>query len=183
MRDKKMIAVAAKAVSICIGLWAGQAALAQTTQEASPDVPQEAPRVSSCIPAGEMLERFLSHDTADLPRYKEGISARVQRQHPKTRMYLHAKYIEASEGSFGICQYTTHIGVVASYGMSGVYADASDGTCGPGYCVQGAYWREEWVESFEEDDKAVREYIYTCMKDRDGTAYPSGACGFSFPEQ
>jgi len=94
-------------------------------------------------------------------------------------MYLHAKYIEVGDRSLGICQYTSHVGVVAAYVMQDVYADAGDGDCGSRYCVQDAYWRKEWAESSEAEDKPGFEHIYTCMRDRDDVASPSGACGFS----
>jgi len=142
----------------------------------------DGPRVSACIPAGQMLERILEGDVNDLPRYREGIGALIQKQHPKTRMYLQAKYREVNDRTLGICQYTSHVGMVAAYVTSDVYADASDGECGPRYCVGGAYWRKEWAESSEADDKPGLEHTYVCMKDRDGIANPSGACGFSIPE-
>ena len=170
MRFIEMISPALKITAIATALLcASQIATAQTPE-----------RVISCIQSGDMLEHFLDEDTDDLPNYSEAEGARVQRQHPTTHMYLHAKYIERESGSATICQYFNNFGMVAAYVMLNTYADASDGECSPRYCVQGAYWRKEWTESHEADDKPGAEYIYTCMRDRpDGRAFPSGACGFS----
>lgn len=180
MHIKQTIRPALQTVAmIGAALFASQIALAQTTAEPA----QETIKVSSCIPAGEMLERFLARDIDDLPHYNESVGKRLQRQHPTTHMYLHAKYNEGNGRSFAHCQYSNNAGLVASYGILDAYADATDGTCGPRYCVQGAYWRKEWSESSQEKDKPGLEYIYTCMRNlEDGRAVPSGACGFSLPE-
>ncbi|MEO9968380.1 MAG: hypothetical protein ABJG15_00905 [Hyphomonadaceae bacterium] len=178
MHIQQMIKPALQSFAIIgTALCASQIALAQTPAA------QDAVQVSSCIPADEMLERFLARDIDDLPHYGEREGMRLQNQHQATHMYLHAKYIEGNDTSIAICQYANNAGVVASYAVRGAYADASDGNCGSQYCVQGAYWRKESSEASQEDDRPGEEYIYTCMRDlEDGRQVPSGACGFSPPE-
>ncbi len=183
MHIKQMIRPALQTIAMSGAvLCASQIALAQTSSGAAADTARDGPKVSSCIPAGKMLERFLAGETDDLPAYGEREGKRVQNQHPATHMYLHAKYIERGDTSIAICQYLNHTGVVASYAVRGAYADASDGNCGPEYCVQDAYWRKEWSTGSQEEDRPGEEYVYTCMRDNeDKIANPSGACGFSTP--
>ena len=169
-------------ILLAVALCATPLAIAQTepaptqtsSQEASPSM------ITFCLGSNEMLDLFLKGETENIPRYSESAGARVQRQFPKTHVYLHAKYIERGDRSIGICQYSNHVGIVANYVLNGAWADAADGDCSGEYCARGGYWRQEWRETSEADDVEGQEYIYTCMRDnQDGRVFPSGQCGFS----
>lgn len=44
--------------------------------------------------------------------------------------------------------------------------------------VDGAYWREEFVEGSEDLDRPGREMLKVCMKKENSVAYPSTDCRF-----
>ena len=171
------------AAALCITpLATAQTEPAQPETAPTETAPQEAapPEIISCLGTARLLEVFSKGEAERLPNYTESAGARVQRQFPNTHLYLHAKYIERGDKSIGICQYSNHVGVVSNYVLNGVWADAADGECGGNHCVNGGYWRQEWIETLEAEDVEGEEYIYTCMYDtEDGRAFPSGRCGFS----
>ena len=43
---------------------------------------------------------------------------------------------------------------------------------------EGAYWREEWMESAPEQDQKGREMIEVCMEQERYAAWPSVGCSF-----
>ena len=86
--------------------------------------------------------------------------------------------IRDSGKTVGICQYSNQLGIVANFSIRGVGADAADGACDDGSCADGSYWRAEWTETFEKDDRPGREKIKVCVKDVEGIAVPSRTCRF-----
>lgn len=148
----------------------------------TPATAQEAPAHLACLTNAEMAERFNTSNTSGLPNYSEGAGVRVQRQYPNTALIGQAKYINWDGKSLGLCLYSNHVGVVASFALRGALADAGDGACDDGSCRNNAYWRSEWAESREEDDRPDHEQIYVCMNDLGPTAIPSTDCFFNRPE-
>jgi len=138
-------------------------------------------RPVACLTSAEMSRLFQAGDTSRLPNYSESTGARVQRQHPNTFLVAQSKYINWNNKPAAICQYSNHVGIVSNFLLGGVTADATDGACDDGSCTNGSYWRSEWTETFEKDDKPGREQIYVCVKDIEGAAIPSGDCRFNRP--
>ena len=136
----------------------------------------------SCLTASEMSGLFQSGETSRLPNYSESAGARVQRQYPTTLLIAQAKFIDWDNKPAAICQYSNHVGIVANFLFAGPTADASDGACDDGSCAPDTYWRAEWAETSEKDDRPGKEKIYVCVKDVDGAAYPSAGCNFIRPK-
>ena len=145
-------------------------------------IAQEVPSHIACLTNAEMTARFNTGETDRLPNYSQGAGARVQRQYPNTALIGQAKYINWDGKSLGLCLYSNHVGVVASFALRGALADADDEACDDGSCQNNAYWRSEWAESREEDDRPNREQIYVCMNDLGQAAIPSTDCYFNRPE-
>lgn len=137
----------------------------------------------ACLGNADMAARFVSGDTASLPNYATSVGARVQRQHPNTALIGHTKYIDYENMPVGICVYSNHVGVVASFALRGALADAGDGACDDGSCLKGAYWRSEWIETDAEADRPGKEQLYVCMNNLGQTAIPSTDCLFNRPPQ
>ena len=131
-----------------------------------------------CPTGSQAIEWFADGRLSELPNYSESAGARVQRQHPDTRMFAQAKFIFWDERSVGICQYSNHVGVVAQIALADAVTDAHDDKCDNGSCLNGSYWRSEWAESLPEQDKLGREQLHVCMQDIEGVNYPSIGCRF-----
>lgn len=137
-----------------------------------------------CVDGEEARELFLSNELAKAPNYSESAGARVQRQHPTTTMFGHAKYIDHQDDSptAMVCNYSNHVGSVAIYIGVGARTATPLDACDAGDCGAEPYWRQEYIESYPEQDQLGREQLYVCMFDRDGVAYPNVGCGFILPE-
>ena len=70
-----------------------------------------------CPTGSQAIEWFEDGRLSKLPNYSESAGARVQRQHPDTRMFAQAKFVFWDERSVGICQYSNHVGVVAQIAL------------------------------------------------------------------
>jgi len=172
-----------KAYLIAAALCASQPSFAQAAQTSgATDAP---PKVTTCFKGSEMRKVFASGETARLPRYTESSGARVQRQHPNTRLTGQAKHLKLSDGStLGICEYSNHVGYVAFFALGSAQADAYDEACDNGTCNDGDYWRSEFRPSNAANDSAAsQEIIKACYRDVDGMAFPSSQCGFTLPAQ
>ena len=112
---------------------------------------------------------FASGEAKLWPNYSEGTAARVQRQHPDTGLWAQAKFIGLGADKVALCQYYSHVGLVMTAAYVG-YEIAE--------VVDGAYWREEFVEGSEDMDRPGREMLDVCMKKIDGVAFPSTDCLF-----
>lgn len=157
------------------------AALACSTSPATAQAQPAEPARISCLSNADMSARFRSGQLDGLPNLVIGVGARVQNQHPDTALIGQSKYIDFERVPVGICIYSNHVGVVASFALRGALADAGDGACDDGSCVNGAYWRSEWIEIREEDDKPGKEQLYVCMNNLGQTAIPSIDCLFNRP--
>jgi len=163
-------------------IFASQMCLAQTPETSDGlDSPSE---IITCLGGTEMNALFQSGEASILPRYAENVGARVQRQHPNTKLSGQAKHILQADGNtLGICEYSSHIGIVAVFLLGGAQADAYDETCDNGTCKNGDYWRDDWRASDEAEDQPGQETIKACYRDVDGIAFPSAQCGFLPPAE
>lgn len=155
------------------------AALACSAGAATAQTP--VPSHIACLSNADMAARFQSGDTAGLPNYTTSAGARVQRQHPNTALIGQTKFIDWDGMTVGMCMYSNHVGLVASFALRGVLADAGDEACDDGSCLNGAYWRSEWTETLPEDDRPGKEQLYVCMNNLGQTAIPSTDCLFNRP--
>jgi hypothetical protein len=112
---------------------------------------------------------FASGEAKSWPNYSEGTAARVQRQHPDTGLWAQAKFIGWNADKVALCQYYSHVGLLMTVAYVGY--DIAE-------VVDGAYWREEFVEGSEDLDRPGREMLQVCMKKEDSVAYPSTDCRF-----
>ena len=137
----------------------------------------------ACPNAEQGRELFLSGEMASWPNYSESHGARVQRQHPKTAFIgAQAKFIDWNGKSAAICQYYSHIGLVATSVVAGANRRSEVPLCKTDTCSGDLYWRYEFTESSPELDKKGEEQVMVCMADRNGQAFPSTACGFEMIE-
>ena len=88
------------------------------------------------------------------------------------------KFINWGNKPVGICQYSNHVGIVSNFMLPGATADAVDGVCDDGSCKNGAYWRSEWAQTLEKDDRPGKEQIYVCVRNANGIDVPSADCLF-----
>ena len=103
------------------------------------------------------------------PHYTSGPAMRVQKQHPNTAITAQAKYVDKNGSGGAICQYYNHIGLIFTILVLDVRKDSLE-TAG--------YWREEYTESYPEQDDPNDLMIDVCVEDRKGIAYPSVQCAF-----
>lgn len=169
-----------KAYFIAAALCLSPPSLAQGAQPS--EATDASAEVITCLKGSEMRKVFASGDTARLPSYTESSGARVQRQHPNTRLIGQAKHIQQADGkTLGVCEYSNHVGFVAFFSFGGTQADAYDEACDNSTCKDGDYWRSEFRLSGEANDDANEDMIKACYRDIDGMAFPSSLCGFTLP--
>jgi len=167
-----------KAYLIAAVLCASPPSFAQPGQTSS--ATDASPKVTTCLRGSEMRTVFAAGDTAGLPSYTEAAGARVQRQHPNTRLIGQAKHLQQADGkALGICEYSNHVGIVAVFLLGDAKADAYDEACDNGTCSEGDYWRSEHMQTPDGSERENPAMIKACYRDIDNTAYPSSRCGFT----
>jgi hypothetical protein len=125
--------------------------------------------VWSC-PDGETARTaIISGEVDTWPNFSAGHGMRVQKQYPETALLGQSKYIEGNGTRGAICQYYNHIGTVALMMIIGVKKHNTDET---------SYWREEFKESFPEQDDPENPTMDVCMKNQKGLAHMSVGCSF-----
>lgn len=124
----------------------------------------------SCADAETARQAFADGSASEEPNYSEGPAARVQRQHPDTGMIGQAKFIEGNQRTAGICQYYNHIGWIYTTVRLDSFKLPVDAPIG---------WRNEYRESYPEQDKAGEEMMEVCMEETNGLFWPSVKCGFA----
>ena len=138
-----------------------------------------------CIDEEEARQLFLSGELAKANNYSESAGARVQRQHPETHMFAHAKYIDHGDGTDTamICSYSNHVGLVAMYmAVNAKTLTPIESDCETKRCRRNPYWRKEYIKSYPHQDAAGKEQVYVCMVDKGGVSYPSRKCMFVLPK-
>ena len=123
-------------------------------------------------------EQFTSRALSQYPNYSEGGGARVQHQHPSTHLFGQAKHIaREGRGAVGFCQYSNHVGLVATFAVRIEGTTAPLHGCDSAECRSKPWWRTEYVES----DPADEMLMQVCVVDRGGETFPSIGCRFKIP--
>jgi len=77
-------------------------------------------------------------------------SVEVQRKYPQTYMFGQAKFFKGAARSAVVCQYSNHVGFVATYLVVGVETLDDIAGCETDSCKSQPHWRSEWTESSSE---------------------------------
>lgn len=124
-------------------------------------------------PDGEYARAaIISGEVKTWPYFSAGPGMRVQKQYPETALSGQSKYIESNGTSGAVCQYYSHIGVVATmFAIDAKKHDTNDA----------GYWREEYKETLPEQDDPDNPMMEVCMIDKEGLAHMSIGCPFLVP--
>jgi len=127
-------------------------------------------------PSGEEGRRiFNSGELTDRPGYFESAGSRVQREHPNTHIFGHAKFYGFMNQVS--CTYSNHVGLVFVVRKFGVTQRKSD-FCDDETCRIRPHWRSEWMRSKPEQDQKEMTHLDVCVVERDGLDHPSTECAF-----
>ena len=134
----------------------------------------------TCLNDIDGIEAFASGDMKHADNYSEAKNAgvRVQREHPKTYMFAQAKFIDSGKRAVAICQYSNHVGLVATYAYLDIQRVDAPESCDTQDCKSKPHWRSEWVESSPEGPKG-KNRMHVCVVTIDGLDHPSADCAFS----
>lgn len=134
----------------------------------------------TCLNSADAVEAFNSGDMKRASNYSEAEygGVRVQREHPETFMFAQAKFIKGDERSAAICQYSNHVGLVATYLILDVGTVIGLEVCKTSKCRKKPHWRSEWTESKDEGPNG-QDRMHVCMVLVDGLERPSSKCEFT----
>ncbi len=124
--------------------------------------------------SGEFIRKAIILEEAQtLPNYSEPEigGTRVQRQHSKTFLWGHAKFIDRDGNKAAICQYSNHVGLVAQFAFTADSANDLVNSCTPESCDGKSYWREEY-----DREAPSQTMIYVCVRADKGIEFPSIKC-------
>lgn len=134
----------------------------------------------TCLSDVDSIEAFESKDMERAPNYTVAPfgGARVQKQHPETYMFAQAKYFKEDDAGAAVCQYSNHVGLVATYLITNVRPVDSLKGCEQASCKAKPHWREEWVESKPEGPRG-EDTMFVCVQTIGGLDRPSSDCEFT----
>lgn len=124
--------------------------------------------------SGEFIRQVIMEGKIDkLPNYSEPKigGARVQKQHPKTRLSGQAKFLDRDGKKIALCHYSNHVGLVAQYAFVADSATDLVNNCTPETCDGQSYWRAEY-----ERDAPSEAMINVCVGAYKGLEVPSVKC-------
>lgn len=134
-----------------------------------------------CPNAEEGRQLYQSGELAKQPNFAESPSggARVQQQHPNTYLFGQAKYINWDGRGVAVCQYSNHVGLVATFVRLQKLAVGLKSNCKHKRCEGESHWRNEHTNSTLQEDKLGQENIFVCVETKNEIEYPSTLCGYS----